>query len=50
MCNDKYSCKFCNRICKNKKSLVSHERLCKNNPEKKKTVFESVEWQKKITV
>lgn len=47
MYNEKYICKFCNRICKNKKSLVSHERLCKNNPEKKKTNFEDIEWQRK---
>jgi hypothetical protein len=25
-------CKYCNKLCKNRNSLVNHERLCKSNP------------------
>jgi hypothetical protein len=28
-------CKFCNKECKNKNSLVNHERLCPANPDRK---------------
>ena len=28
-----YHCKFCNKECKNKNSLINHERLCKQNPD-----------------
>ena len=27
-----YSCKYCNKLCKNKNSLVQHEIRCKENP------------------
>ena len=30
--NTEYKCKFCEKMCKNLRSLVNHERLCKNNP------------------
>ena len=30
-----YSCRYCNKICKNLKSLVQHERLCTKNTERK---------------
>jgi len=35
-----YSCKHCNKICKNKKSLTWHERSCKNNPNRCKSSIE----------
>ena len=44
-------CQFCDKECKNKKSLVSHERLCKLNPNKIVCGFENynkvgVPWNK----
>lgn len=30
--HDGLNCQFCGKLCKNKKSLVNHERLCKENP------------------
>ena len=30
-------CKYCSKQCKNNNSLINHERLCKNNPNKGKT-------------
>lgn len=32
-------CKFCNKSCKNKNSLINHERLCKENPERQESPF-----------
>lgn len=29
---DSFVCKFCGRQCKNNNSLINHERLCKENP------------------
>ena len=33
------NCRFCNKECKNKNSLIHHERLCKSNPNKKESPF-----------
>lgn len=33
-----FKCKFCSKLCKNYRSLVNHERLCKNNPNAQKIV------------
>ena len=33
-------CRFCNKECKNKNSLVNHERLCKQNPDYDSNKFE----------
>ena len=38
-------CKFCNRECKNSNSHRNHERLCKKNPTRQKSPFESKEIQ-----
>lgn len=27
-------CKFCGKLCKNRRSLISHEILCKENPDR----------------
>ena len=35
-------CKFCNKECKNKNSLVSHERMCKDNPNKVDSLFKTL--------
>jgi len=35
------NCKYCNKECKNHNSLRNHERLCKDNPERQKSHFES---------
>lgn len=32
--NNEYICKYCGRICKNGNSLINHERLCKENPDR----------------
>ena len=40
-------CKYCNKECKNKNSLVNHERLCKNNPDRKESTFK--DYNKKIS-
>lgn len=42
------NCKFCNKECKNQNSLRNHERLCKLNPNRQKTCFEDVEFQKNV--
>lgn len=39
-------CKYCNKQVKNKKSKASHEGLCKQNPNRRKSHFENIEWQK----
>lgn len=39
-------CKFCNKECKNNNSLRNHERLCKLNPNRQSTAFESEVVQK----
>lgn len=39
-------CKFCQKECKNPNSLRNHERLCKNNPARQNTPFQSLEFQK----
>jgi hypothetical protein len=38
-------CKFCNKECKSNNSLINHERLCKKNPDRQKSPFESKEIQ-----
>lgn len=40
------NCKFCEKICKNDNSLRNHERLCKLNPNRQFTPFQSKEFQK----
>ena len=35
-----YTCVFCNKVCKNLKSVTNHERLCKSNPNRQETTFE----------
>lgn len=37
------SCKFCNKECKNDNSLRNHQRLCKENPERQYTYFQTNE-------
>ena len=32
--HDGLNCEFCNKLCKNKKSLCNHERQCNQNPNK----------------
>ncbi len=32
---ESYICKFCGKVCKNANSLRNHERLCKENPDRK---------------
>lgn len=39
-----FKCKYCEKECKNKNSLVNHERLCKENPNRQISAF--VEWNK----
>ena len=39
-------CKYCNKECKNNNSLINHERLCKNNPDKKESNFK--DYNKKL--
>ena len=34
---ENYICKFCGKVCKNANSLRSHERLCKENPERQES-------------
>lgn len=34
-------CQYCNKICKNGNSFRNHERLCKNNPNKQTTYFQT---------
>jgi hypothetical protein len=42
-------CKFCLGERKNKNSLINHERLCKNNPDKQTTPFQKPEFQIELT-
>ena len=35
-----YYCRFCNKECKNKNSLINHERLCRQNPDYDSNKFE----------
>lgn len=50
-----YTCKYCNKECKNGNSLRNHERLCKLNPERQFSTFylnnpqKSNPWQKGLT-
>lgn len=39
--NDSTECKFCKRISKNPNSNRNHQRLCKENPDKQSTFFET---------
>ena len=39
-------CKFCEKVCKNPNSLRSHERLCKQNPNRQFTPFNDSIFQK----
>jgi len=39
--DNEVSCKFCNKICKNSNSQRNHSRLCKFNPNKQSTFFET---------
>jgi very-short-patch-repair endonuclease len=41
-------CKYCNKECKNKNSLINNERLCKSNPNKKETNFK--DYNKKLSL
>lgn len=34
-------CQFCNKTCKNKNSQVNHQRLCKSNPNRQSTHFQT---------
>ena len=34
-------CQFCGKACKNKNSQVSHQRLCKSNPNRQSTHFQT---------
>lgn len=51
---ENYICKFCGKICKNIKSLRSHERLCKLNPNRQESSWvkfnhERGAWNKGLT-
>lgn len=39
------NCKFCGQERKNHNSLINHERLCKLNPNKQSTPFQSIEFR-----
>jgi hypothetical protein len=41
-------CKFCNRECKNKNSLINHERLCKLNPNYQKIKSNFISYNEKL--
>ena len=41
-----YNCKYCDKECKNANSLRNHERLCKLNPNRQQTVFQTNNPQK----
>ena len=41
-----YKCSFCDRECKNANSLRNHERLCRLNPNRQQTVFQTNNPQK----
>lgn len=34
-------CQFCSKVCKNKNSQVNHQRLCKSNPNRQSTHFQT---------
>lgn len=40
-------CKFCEKNCKNYNSLINHERLCKENPNRQEVVSNFIEYNKK---
>jgi len=40
------NCKFCDRLIRNKASLVSHEKRCRNNPDKVTWVSGGFDWKK----
>ena len=46
-------CQYCGKECKNKNSLINHERLCKSNPNKQDSNLKSpknkVAWNKGLT-
>lgn len=44
-----FICKYCSKECKNNNSLINHERLCKYNPNRQKTIFSDINWQKNKT-
>lgn len=41
-------CQFCGKECKNKNSLINHERMCKNNPNRQESNFKLIKepWNK----
>ena len=41
-------CQYCNKLCKNKNSLVQHEIRCKNNPNKIKITSSFIKYNEKI--
>lgn len=41
MLENTYICKFCEKVCKNSNSLRNHERLCKENPNRQLTYFQT---------
>ena len=43
-----YKCKYCDDLRKNSNSLRNHERLCSKNPNKQRTPFQDLEFQKNI--
>lgn len=45
----KYTCRYCGKECKNANSLRNHERLCRLNPDRQFTKFSDTEWQKHKT-
>lgn len=38
-------CKICDKECKNDNSLRNHQRLCKSNPDRQSTIFETKDFQ-----
>lgn len=42
------NCIHCNKICKNKNSLINHERLCKLNPNRQILKSNFIEYNKKV--
>lgn len=45
---DPQECQHCGKECKNKNSLINHERVCKKNPERQTTIMENIEWQEEM--
>lgn len=45
-----FSCKFCNKECKNANSLRNHERLCKLNPNRQISAMEKPDWHTKYGI